>query len=122
MNNLMLGNARPMNCLITLLLDFYTFSNYLLDMLHGLISSYPFLTSKHTSDITRPATKFFTLSCQIHFTIIFRRIANIKILLSISFLLHFTLTLNKNFKLNSVPSCKRPLYNQHCQIKPPALF
>lgn len=122
MNILMLINAPPMNYLITLLLEFYTSSNYFLDMLHSLISSYPLLTSKYTSDITRPSANLFALQCQIHFTIIFRRIANIKIQSAISFPLHCTLTLNKNFKLNSVPSCMRSLYNQRCQIKPSALF
>jgi hypothetical protein len=117
MNILMLVNYRTMNCLIAKLLDFYTSSNCFLDMLAGLISSHSFLTSKRTSGITRPAANFSNLSCHINFTFSFRRIANIKILLATSFRLHCTLTLNKNFKLNSVRSCKRYLYNQSFPIK-----
>jgi len=61
MNILMLINAPPVNCLMTLLLDIYTSSNYFLDMLHGPISSYSFPTSKNTSDITRPPANFCAL-------------------------------------------------------------
>lgn len=118
MNILMLVNARPMNCLMTWLLHVYSSSKCFLDMLHSLISSYPSLMSKHISVITRPAANFFTLSCPIHFKIF---LGGSRIL-TFCFPLHFTLILNKNFKLHSVPSCKKPLYNQRCHIKPPALF
>jgi len=87
MNILMLGNTRPMNCLMTLLLDFYTSSNCFLIC----------YTVKSVLTLSlRPNTPSILPDPQpSSFHDYFRRIANIKILLAVSFLLHFTLTLNK---------------------------